>query len=238
MRRGSVVAAELIKLRGLPVVPATVLGTIGVAIALAACISASARTPMAPEQTLVAMVPFLQIGLILLGILTVATECQGSQFRTTLTATPARLRLLAAKTLAYLLMAAITSAAAVGAGLAAAAITLAARDGAPTDGTNGWSMVGAVVYLVLIGLLALALAVVLRALIPPLVAMLALVLIVSPLVGGSTEHARWLPDRAGSLLYLPPGDSVLTAGTGALVLLAWITATAIAAATTFQARDA
>lgn len=232
------IAAELIKLRGLPVVVATVLGTIGVAIVLAAGIATSARTPMAPGQTLVAIVPFLQIGLILLGILTVATEYQGSQHRTTLTASPARLRLLSAKVLAYLLVAAIASAVAVGAGLAAAAITLAARDSAPTDGTNGWSIAGAVLYLVLIGLLALVLTVLLRALVLPLVAMLALVLIVSPLVAGSTEHARWLPDRAGSLLYLPQGDPVLTAGTGALVLLAWITATAIAAATTFLARDA
>ena len=89
-----------------------------------------------------------------------------------------------------------------------------------------------------IGLLALALTVLLRSLIPPLVAMLALVLIVSPLVAGSTEHARWLPDRAGSLLYLPESDTVLTAGTGVFVMLAWTTAVAIAAASTFLSRDA
>lgn len=238
MRQGSVVAAELLKLRGLPIVPATVLGTIGVAIVLAAGISASTRTAITPGQTLVAIVPFLQIGTILLGILTVATEYQGSQFRTTLTATPARLRLLAAKALAYLLVATITSAAAVGAALSAAVITLAIRDSAPSEHANGWSMAGAAIYLVVIGLLAFALTVLLRSLIPPLVAMLALVLIVSPLVAGSTEHARWLPDRAGSLLYLPESDTVLTAGTGVFVMLAWTTAVAIAAASTFLSRDA
>lgn len=230
-------AAELVKLRGLPVAGATVLGTIGVAVALAAGIAASARTPMTATQAILAIVPFLQIGLILLGVLTVATEYQGNQFRTTLTATPARARLLAAKALAYLVAAGVTSVAAVGAGLVAAAIALALRDSAPAAETNGWPVAGAALYLVMIGLLSLALTVLLRALIPSLVAML-LVLIVSPLIGGSTEHARWLPDRAGSLLYLPAADTTLTAGTGALVLLAWIVATATAAAVVFLARDA
>jgi ABC-2 type transport system permease protein len=36
---------------------------------------------------------------------------------------------------------------------------------------------------------------VLRSLVPPLVAMLGLVLVVSPLLGGLTEQARWRPIR-------------------------------------------
>lgn len=230
--------AELTKLGGLPVVTATVLATVGVAIALAAGIAASARTPTSPQQTLIAIVPFLQIGPILLGILTMATEYQGSQFRTTLTSMPGRLRLLAAKALAYLIVAALTGVGAVGAGLASAAIALGLRDTAQAEQASAWPSVGAAVYLVMIGLLALAVSVLLRSLVAPLVAMLALVLIVSPLVAGSTEHARWLPDRAGGLLYLPGGDSVLTPGSGALVLLAWTAVAGVAAAAAFVARDA
>lgn len=238
MRLGDAVAAELIKLRGLPVVPATALGTIGGAIALAAGVAASASTPTAPAQALIAVVPLLQVGPILLGILTAAAEYQGGQLRATLAATPARARLLMAKAVAYLVVAAVICAVAVAAGLAAAAITLAQRDTAPAEQTNGWPIAGAAVYLVSMGVLALAVTILLRSLVAPLVAMLALVLIVSPVVAGSTEHSRWLPDRAGSLLYLTDGDRVLTAGTGVLVLLAWIAVAAAAAAAIFLARDA
>ena len=67
---------------------------------------------------------------------------------------------------------------------------------------------------------------------------IALVLIASPLLAGVTEHARWLPDRAGGLLFQPVDDPVLTAGTGTLVLIAWIVMVSAIAATTFTARDA
>lgn len=86
--------------------------------------------------------------------------------------------------------------------------------------------------------LAHALAVALRSLVPPLVAMLGLVLIASPLLSGTTEHARWLPDRAGRLLYLPETDGVLTAWTGTVVLVTWIAVVASAATTAFRTRDA
>lgn len=238
MRVMRAVAAESVKLRGLPAACATVLGTIAAAIALAAAIAASATDTRDAVQVTLATIPFLQVGTILLGVLAVATEYQGSQVRTTLIAAPNRMLLLAGKTLAYLATATITSAVAVGAGLATAAITLSVRDTASIEDVNAWPVAGAALYLVLIGLLGFALTVLLRSLIPPLVAMLALVLIASPLLAGYTEHARWLPDRAGSLLYLPTADSVLTAGTGTLVLLAWITVTGTAAAAAFVIRDA
>lgn len=238
MRVMRAVAAESVKLRGLPAVCATVAGTIAAAIALAAAIAASATDPMDAVQVTLTTIPFLQVGTILLGILAVATEYQGSQVRTTLTATPNRTVLLAGKTLAYLATATITSAVAVGAGLATAEITLDIRESASIEDVNAWPVAGAALYLVLIGLLGFSLAALLRSLIPPLVTMLALVLIASPLLAGTTEHARWLPDKAGSLLYLPDADSVLTAGAGTLVLLAWITLTGAAAAAAFVNRDA
>ncbi|WP_433532833.1 hypothetical protein ACQPYA_12985 [Micromonospora sp. CA-263727] len=235
---GNTIAAELVKLRGLPAVLATALGTVAAAVTLTAAVAASSTDETDAVRVTLLTIPFLQVGTILLGVLTAASEYQGSQVRTTLTATPNRPLLLAGKTLAYLAAAAITSVAAVGAGRAAAATMLATRDPAPTGGVEGWALVGAAGYLVLIGLLGFALTVLLRSLIPPLVTMLALVLIVSPLTAGYTEHARWLPDRAGSLLYLPTADTVLTAETGALILLAWITATGSAASVIFARRDA
>jgi ABC-2 type transport system permease protein len=232
-------AAELVKLRTLPEVLAAMLGTVVAAITLAAIVAATpagagADTVHVTLQT----IPFLQIGLIVIGVLCVGSEYTGSQIRATLTATPNRPLLLTSKTLAYLAVAAITSAAAVGAGLATAWITLSGHDRAQSGTASRWPALGAVVYLVLIGLLGFALAVLLRSLITPLVTMLSLVLIASPLLGPFTEYTRYLPDGAGSLLYLPDTDTVLTPETGTLVLLAWITATGAAAVTAFLGRDA
>jgi len=235
---GNTTAAELTKLRGLPAALATVLTTVVAAAALSVAVAASSTGALDAVRVTLLTVPFLQVGPILVGVLTVATEYAGSQIRTSLTATPNRLLLLAGKTLAYLATAAVTSLAAVGAGLAGAAITLAVRDTAPGGDATGWPAAGAVLYLVLIGLLGLALTVSLRSLVPALVSMLGLVLIASPLLRGYTGHARWLPDRAGGFLYLPDADPVLTPGTGTLVLLAWIAATSVAAVATFHTRDA
>ncbi|MFG3421050.1 hypothetical protein [Micromonospora sp. NPDC048063] len=232
------IAAELVKLRSLPALLATVLGTVATGIALAAALASSAPTTGDTMQITTQTIVFLQVGPVLIGILTAATEYMGRQIVTTLTATPNRFLLLAGKAAGYLTAAATTSLATIGASAATAWITLSARGIRSTRDFDLWPLLGAVVYLVLIGLLALTVTVLLRSLTPPLVTMLALVLIVSPLLAGYTEHARWLPDKAGSLLYLPDNDLLLTPGTGALVLLAWITATAIAASIAFQRRDA
>lgn len=231
-------AGEFLKLCGLPSALAAMVGTVAASIALAAALATSAPATAGALHVMLLTVPFLQIGTILVGVLTVATEYAGSQIRTTLTATPNRPLLLAGKSLTYLTAAAITSAAAVGAGLATAAIDLAARNTTPAEDLNGWPIAGAIVYLTLIGLLGFALTILLRSLIPPLVTMLSLVLIASPLISGYTAHARWLPDKAGSGLYLPAAESLLTAGSGALILLAWIAATGALAFAAFLARDA
>jgi hypothetical protein len=207
-------AAELIKLRGLPAVVAVALGTV---------VAFGAAGRGVPQ-----VVPLLQAGPILLGVLAVSTEYAGRQIATTLTATPNRLGLLAGKAVAYLIAATATS----GAGLAAAWLA------GPARAVAGWPMAGAAVYLVLIGLLALGLAVLFRSLIPPLAGMLTLVLVVSPLLAGYTEHARWLPDRAGRLLYRPDADPLLTPVTGTVVLLTWIGLAGAAALWTFRSRDA
>ncbi|GIM91866.1 hypothetical protein [Paractinoplanes toevensis] len=237
--------AELIKLGGLPAARGAVAGTVAAGALLAAALASSAPAGPDAGRVVTQAVPLLQAGPILIGILTAASEYAGRQIATTLAATPNRLRLLAGKAVAYLLVAAATSVATIGAGLAAAWLTRAVRGDGPArelDGWaaagGGWAAAGAVVYLVLIGLLALGLAVLLRSLVPSLAGMLALVLVVSPLLSGFTEHARWLPDRAGSLLYRPGADPVLGPATGAAVLLIWTALITSVAAAAFHSRDA
>jgi ABC-2 type transport system permease protein len=234
---GHSTAAELVKLRGLPPVLATVLGTVVAAVGLGAVVAASAPLAADPVQVTVRVIPYLQIGTVLLGVLAVATEYAGRQIRPSLTAVPNRAVLLAGKAVAALVVTVVTGVAAVAAGFAAAWLTLAVRD-APPAPVDGRPIAGAAVYLVLIGLLGFAVTVLLRALVPSLVTMLGVVLVASPLLSAATEVARYLPDRAGGLLYLPDADAVLTPVTGTLVLLGWITAVGAAATVAFLRRDA
>ena len=121
--------------------------------------------------------------------------------------------------------------------MAATALTRRLLD-APTaeDAAGLWPVVGATAYLVLVGLLAHAVALLVRHLVSALTGMLSLVLIVSPLLAGLTRHARWLPDRAAMQLY-DPADALLTAATGTLVMLAWIALVGGTAAVLFVRRD-
>ncbi|WP_435123729.1 hypothetical protein [Micromonospora tulbaghiae] len=233
----NIITAELIKLRSLPVVLATIGGTVAAAVALTAAVAAS-ETTTSPAQVVIRSITFVQVGLILLGALVIGTDYTGSNMRTALTATPNRGTFLAGKCVAYLLAAVTTSAATVVAGLLTATLTLAVRDRPTETGADAWPMIGVGVYLVLIGILGLALALLLRSLVPPLVAMLSLVLIVSPLLSTLTSYAQYLPDQAGSLLYHPQTAAELTSGTGVLVLLTWIAAIGTGAVMEFRNRDA
>jgi ABC-2 type transport system permease protein len=230
-------AAELVKLRGLPSVIATGLATVAAAIGLSAAVAA-VSTVADPVQVTLRTIPFLQVGPILIGVLAVATEYAGRQIRTTLTATPNRPVVLIGKSGAALAAAVITSVGAVGAGIATAWLTLTVRNVPPPPDVDGGPAVGAVVYLVLIGLLGFVLTVLVRALVPSLVTMLSLVLVASPLLSAVTEAARYLPDRAGGLLYLPGADAVLTPASGTLVLLGWVAVVGAAATVAFLLRDA
>ena len=143
---------------------------------------------------------------------------------------------MTAQTAACLLASALTGAGAVAAGLAGASLALSGAE--IRAGASAWPLAGMVSYLAFLSLLAHLLTVVARSPLPPLLSLLGLLLMVSPMLAGMTEHARWLPDRAGRLLYLPDTDPVLTPWTGGLVLCAWLVAAGGLAALVFHRRDA
>ncbi|MBK7821248.1 MAG: hypothetical protein IPJ61_09250 [Tessaracoccus sp.] len=176
------------------------------------------------------------MGTILLGVLAVASEYSGRQIATTLVAVPQRPVLLAGKAGAALLATTVTATLTVAAAALSAGVVFARRGVAVSP--DGGRLAGMVAYLALIGLFALCTTVLLRGLVASLVVLESLVLIVSPLLATITEHARWLPDRAGALLYLPPGADGSAWHTGVLVLVAWILAVGAAGAVTFVVRDA
>ncbi|WP_112266738.1 ABC transporter permease [Lentzea terrae] len=204
-----VFAAELRKLATLPAVHSTVAITVLATPGLA--LAAGFRA-----------VEYGQLGLILVGVLTAAGEYGGKQIRTSLVCVPNRPLLLSGKVLAYLAVATPTT-------LFTGALSIVAAEVPATE------LPGTAVYLIMIGLLALAIAVLLRSVAGAVATLTTLVLVVSPLLAAATDAAEYLPDRAGASLYRP---GVLSPWEGGAVMAAWLVITFAVAVVTFTRRDA
>ncbi|MGC4940575.1 hypothetical protein [Kribbella sp. DT2] len=227
---GQSVAAELIKLRTLPAAWITALTTVAVAVLVTAAFASSSVDPAEDAVTIaLGSVAFVQVGAIVLGVVAVASEYGSQELRTTLTATPNRAVSLAGKAVAQLIAVTVTSVVALVAAVSTAWVTEPLR-------ASLWWIAGAAAYLVLVGLLAAAVTVVIRSLIPSLVVMLVGIVIVSPLLATVTDQARWLPDQAGRTLY--SADGPFGPETGTAVMLAWLLVTGTAASAAFVKRDA
>jgi ABC-2 type transport system permease protein len=150
---------------------------------------------------------------------------------------PNRLLVLAGKATAYLVIAVAAAALTVAAAFVAAHLAL---DQPASAGTNLGAMMGAVAYLVLVGLFAAAMATIARHLVAALVVMCALVLVVSPFLRTITTLASYLPDSAGMQLYQAERamDGGLTPLQGAAVLATWLALAHLIAAAAFIKRDA
>lgn len=228
------VGAEVVKLRTLPAVVWTLLITLGAVALFAAAFAATPDASSSAVDITRQTVRFAQVGVLVMGIWPVAQEHAGRQRCTTLLAVPRRGTLVLAKVAVAVgasLIAAVTSlAAGLVAGVAAGAELRIGTDEAQSLG-------GAVLYLVLIGLLGHGLALIARSLAPTLVAGLMLVLLIPPLLEQVTEHARWLPSSAGELLF-ESSDRVLGPVGGGAVLLAWVVVVTAAGALKLIRRDA
>lgn len=223
-------AAELEKLRTLPAVPLTIVATVAFTVVFTAALGGPFEEP-----PLLQIIPFMQVGVILLGILPTAHEYAGSQFRTTLTAEPHRGHLLLGKTLAGSIVVTLAVILAVGGGVLTAVMSGSA--GSSTPGGDASRLLGAAVYLVLIGVFSHLVTVTVRYMIPALVGLLGVVVVFPPMIAAVTEHARWLPGEAGGMLYRSQADVVMGPVTGALVLLGWILAAGLVAAVVMHRRD-
>jgi hypothetical protein len=252
MSLGNATLAELSKLSTLRGVSATLAATVLCAVGLTALfVAETLHQSLVPHQlaasaavdTALRVIPYCQIGLIVLGSLTTASEYDGWQIRTSLASVPKRAMLLTGKLIAYLTVAVPTALTTVGTAVVATETALGGHRvpvGALCAAHNLLAMLGAASYLVLIGLLANAVAVLVRSFITTLVLVLTVVLVLSPALAAVTRLAAYLPERAGALLYQsnPDTDGVLTPVQGAAVLGTWIVVLLSAAAVAFIARDA
>ncbi|KUP96484.1 hypothetical protein [Thermobifida cellulosilytica] len=245
---GHVTAAEADKLRTLPAALATVAATVAGTAGLAALLAVVARDAadagaVSALRTALQAVGYTQVGFVLLGVLTVTTEYSGGQIHASLTSVPRRTVLLVGKAAAYLAAALPAAAGSVAAAVAAAQLVLGGLaqplgEQFAEDGLR--PPVGAVAYLVLVGLLSGAVAVPLRSTVAALAVLLPVLLVVPSLLETVTDRADYFPTLAGARMYGtgPVPDDALGPLLGGAVLAAWTAAAAVAAAVVFHRRDA
>ncbi|MFC4223475.1 hypothetical protein ACFOWY_06285 [Lysinibacter cavernae] len=252
---GRAIAAEWSKTISLRVLPATMLGAI-VAAALLGAVYAfgtvtdpmtgkiTATSPTAAElvDAVLGAMTFLQVVAVLIGIFVIIPDVASPVIRTTLLAVPRRGILLGAKLIIASAAVALGATAAMLGGLCGAGIvgSIAFDNGPPLGSFVTEEILqrvaGAWLYLALIGMFAFGSALALRQLVPALIGLLSLVLILSPLLSAAPGVAKWLPDTAGSQLYLH--DASAHHPFGGLVLAAWALVAIATGGLLFIRRDA
>ncbi|ADB31192.1 hypothetical protein Kfla_2110 [Kribbella flavida DSM 17836] len=224
---GSVVAAELLKLRSLPAVSVTIATTAVLTGLLTLAVSASDGAAIPPLAVVAQVMQYGQIGVVLVGLLAATSEYDDRQIVTSLISVPQRLLLAGAKAIACVVAVTVASALTV----AAAHLAVVNRF-ADTPGTDiATGAVGSICYLTLLAMFGHGVGLLLRGTIPTLIVILLLAYVASPLLGRVGDY---LPGKAGSQLY----QSTPTVGLSTVVLVAWAVATLLAATTLFLRRDA
>jgi len=198
------------------------------------------------EVILVRPVFVSQLVVAVLGVMVISAEYTTGMIRSTLQAQPRRLTVLLAKVAVFaalmLVVGELLSFAAffVGRPIIAAHIPVALGDSGVTR-----SVIGAGLYLALLGLFALAFGAILRHTAGAITAVLGIVLILSNLTGllpdSWGQHINaWMPTNAGQLIMQPkpsPGD-LLSAWQGLGVFAGWTALLLIVAGVLFVRRDA
>jgi len=190
-----------------------------------------------------------QLAIGVLGVLTVTGEYATGSIRSTLTATPQRVTVLAAKAAVFTTIAFLTGLAASLAAYFLGQAIFAGKGIQEHLGGPGTlrAVLGAALYLAMLGLLALGLGALIRRTAGALAVLIA-VLIFLPVSVGALPAAwqnhvnPYLPSAAGQALigptkFTPPGH-LLSPWTGFAVLCGYTAAVLIAAAVTINRRDA
>jgi hypothetical protein len=256
------VAAELRKLLTLPsALIALALGgaaTLGFAAmsanSLRGKLDAGDPTALAyttPTEVGFDLVPMGAIGTIILGVVAISSEYAsnskdvggGRQLPASLACVPRRGVLLAAKTIALLLVAGAFAAVTIPATILLSQLLLGphAEPVGEVAAALGWRAAGGVVYWVLMSVLAFAVTVLTRSAILPLIAFIANLTVVSVtfLLTRLTPLANYLPDVAGAgmLGVFEPTEGMLDPVPGGLVMAAWAAGLLAVATAAFTRRD-
>lgn len=236
------VAVELRKLLGLP------SSRIGLAFGLFGPLAIGAVSAPGPGSHTATDVAFIELGFgvvcaILLGVVSLSSEYRTDgeeaaatrQIVTSLTAIPSRGRFMAAKAGALALTVATVA--------ILVTTLMLVLTGVPWSAGVAWRAVGVVVYWVLTALIALAVTMVTRSGVLPLVVLIlnASVISFGFLLSQVLPAANYLPDLAGQRMFLR-GPSAFTMTipplTGGLVMAGWTVVLLAAGWSVFRRRDA
>ncbi len=189
---------------------------------------------------------FGQLTICVLGVLLITTEYSTGVIRASLLAVPRRLPMLAAKALVFAaMMIVLAEIVAFGSFFAGSALLHSKISVALSDTGVTRSVVGAGLYLTVLGLLALGIGGLIRhtagAIATVIGVVLVLPLLTSFLPGTWGARINWyLPEQAGSLIYQahPQATAVLTPWQGFGVFCAWTAVLLVAAGYLLVRRDA
>lgn len=197
-------------------------------------------TPIPPEYQGLEMAGFGYVLVVVLAALWAGSEYgSGKQIRTTLLATPKRLRVFVAKAV---LLAALTAAIAFVTMTGALMITHATGD----TGIDPWMLSpviwtnigGVTLAWTMTALIAFAVGTLARTMILPLLLIVPLVIGIGDFLAGFWEGATFLPTTAGAAMYSDPASGgYLDPALGGFVQMAWAAVLLIAAAVAFTRRD-
>lgn len=262
---GGILRSEWIKFASLAssvwCLVAIVVATIGFGLLLALTLSTPGafELPYAAIAAATAGTGITQLIVVVLGTLVVTREYGTGMIRSTFTAAPRRLSVLAAKALVFTATVFVVTFVTMFVSAAIAAAILGDDGPLELGDAETWRMLaGAAVFLSLVGLLGLALGTLVRNTAGGISSALGLLLVlplVLQLFGMNLEWVRdaaaYLPLPAGQRIYaaptaeqsLPP-EAIAAMGPqlepwqGLLVLLAWVVAVAVPAAILLRRRDA
>ena len=257
----NLIVAELRKTLTLPATAVGLAVAVIGPIALAVLNAVHVRDAIASGQTdrlgyanaaeaALSAVPLGTAGAMVLGIVVISSEYTanssdaggGRQISTTLIAAPRRWMVLAAK--AVVVVALVVVAAVVALSVALAVATAIIGDAPADSGTPFGRFFGTGLYWVLAALMALAITVLARSGVVPLIVLITngTVVSVSFLLWKVTPLARYLPDLAGTRLFAGEAftavDDALPPLTGGLVMTAWTVALLVLAGVVLNRRDA
>ncbi|MFC5404687.1 ABC transporter permease [Cohnella soli] len=237
------IKAELSKLYSLPITWFTLGGTFIVNLILAYAFSFAGLQDLTSIQSTLeiglASINYSQAGLMIFGILTVCSEYNGGQIRTTLTAMPRRGIQIFAAIFALTVVLIPATFVVSSSGVLLTQILFGDASAPIVWGNLVSAMLGVSAYLTLTALISAAIGVVLRRMLPALAIMFGYYFIAGPLIREQADFAKYLPDTAGVVMGFPQPDhaSSLTPVQGGILVGVWTLAAIIIAATVYRKRD-
>ncbi|HEU5307978.1 MAG TPA: ABC transporter permease [Acidimicrobiia bacterium] len=232
---------------------ATVVATVGIGTLLSLArvsrwdqLSLRERLSIDPTAISLRGVFLAQLAIGVLGVLVISAEYTTGMIRTTLTAVPHRRMLLFAKAGVFTVVAFVVSTIAAFIAFFAGQSVLAGKnaDVALSDPGVLRAVLGAGVYLTLIGLLGLALATLLRRTAGAIATLFGLVLVLPALVDAlpspwNTDVGKLLPINAGRAMFtVRPNSNLLSPGGGLVALLVTVGVVFVLAVVAIERRDA